>query len=161
MSGDASEDKRTLIDRFQELELRQIRLFVRDRSLPLLSTTLTIQQLKVLVVLSIDGDLPAHELAERSGVGVATLTGIVDRLAARGLAYRREDAADRRVRRVDLTDQGRELADSMWGAGQQRTRQALHALDIDTLRGLARGLEALCDALETTAIPSTSDRSAT
>ncbi|TDQ49229.1 DNA-binding MarR family transcriptional regulator [Actinorugispora endophytica] len=151
MGDGASEGKRELVERLQELELRQVRMFARSRSLPLLSTTLTIQQLKVLVVLSIDGDMPTHELAERVGTGVATLTGIVDRLAARTLVYRREDPSDRRVRRVDLTDEGYALIGDLWGVGQQRNRAALSTLDIDTLRALAKGLEALCDALEKTA----------
>ena len=37
------------------------------------------------------------------GVSLATITGIVDRLAAQGLVTRREDPRDRRVRRVELT----------------------------------------------------------
>ncbi|MBN3585256.1 MarR family transcriptional regulator, partial [Algoriphagus aestuarii] len=81
MDSGASDTKRELIDRLRDLEIRQLKLFLRDRSLPLLSTTLTIQQLKVLVALAIDGNTPTHELAERVGVSVATLTGIVDRLA--------------------------------------------------------------------------------
>ena len=79
MDSGASDTKRELIDRLRDLEIRQLKLFLRDRSLPLLSTTLTIQQLKVLVALAIDGNTPTHELAERVGVSVATLTGIVDR----------------------------------------------------------------------------------
>ncbi|WP_234401696.1 MarR family winged helix-turn-helix transcriptional regulator [Thermobifida halotolerans] len=136
-----------MIERLQELEARQLRLFVRDRSLPLLSTTLTIQQLKVLVALAIDGNTPTHELAERIGVSMATLTGIVDRLAARSLVLRREDPADRRVRRVDLTEEGRGLIDDMWGTSRQRTEAALRSLDVETLRGLVQGAEALYQAL--------------
>ncbi len=147
MGSGASDAKRELIERLQELEVRQLRLFVRDRSLPLLSTTLTIQQLKVLVALAIDGNTPTHELAERVGVSVATLTGIVDRLSARSLVLRREDPADRRVRRVDLTEEGRTLIDDMWGTSRERTSAALRSLDLETLRGLVRGVEALYEVL--------------
>ncbi|MEY9210665.1 MarR family transcriptional regulator [Thermobifida halotolerans] len=147
MDSGASDAKSQLIERLQELEARQLRLFVRDRSLPLLSTTLTIQQLKVLVALAIDGNTPTHELAERIGVSMATLTGIVDRLAARSLVLRREDPADRRVRRVDLTEEGRGLIDDMWGTSRQRTEAALRSLDVETLRGLVQGAEALYQAL--------------
>ncbi|WP_285758971.1 MarR family winged helix-turn-helix transcriptional regulator [Nocardiopsis ansamitocini] len=146
--NDAAAIKNELISQLRDLELRQVRRFARDRSLPLLTTTLTIQQLKVLVLLSIDGDMPAHELAEGIGVGVATLTGIVDRLAARSLVVRREDARDRRVRRIDLTEEGRALIAEMWGTGQERSWSALSALDVETLRGLVRGVAALHAAME-------------
>ena len=147
MDSGASDTKRELIDRLRDLEIRQLKLFLRDRSLPLLSTTLTIQQLKVLVALAIAGNTPTHELAERVGVSVATLTGIVDRLAARSLVFRREDPADRRVRRVDLTEEGRALVNDMWGASHKRMSEALQTLDVETLRSLVRGAEALYAAL--------------
>ncbi|KUP95833.1 MarR family winged helix-turn-helix transcriptional regulator [Thermobifida cellulosilytica] len=147
MDSDTSDAKCELIERLRDLEVRQLRLFVRDRSLPLLSTTLTIQQLKVLVALAVDGNTPTHELAERIGVSVATLTGIVDRLSARSLVLRREDPADRRVRRVDLTEKGRALIDDMWGTSRERTLAALRSLDVETLRGLVRGVEAVYQAL--------------
>ena len=37
------------------------------------------------------------------GVGLATLSGMIDRLVAHDLVARREDLQDRRVRRISLT----------------------------------------------------------
>lgn len=148
MEDVAGTEKDELIERLRELEQRQLRMFARDRSLPLLTTSLTIQQLKVLLRLSLDGEMAAHELAEGAGVGMATLTGIVDRLVARGLVCRREDPRDRRVRRIDLTEEGRGLMAEMSGAGHQRHYAALARLDTATLADLVRGFEALCEALE-------------
>jgi DNA-binding MarR family transcriptional regulator len=57
-------------------------------------------------LLQIDGSMPMRELAARIGGHASSATGIADRLAARGLVERQEDAADRRVKRVALTPEG-------------------------------------------------------
>ena len=57
-------------------------------------------------LLQIDGSMSMHELAARLGGHKSNATGLADRLAARGLVERREDADDRRVKRLDLTAEG-------------------------------------------------------
>jgi DNA-binding MarR family transcriptional regulator len=49
------------------------------------------------------------ELSERLLLDSATMTGILDRLAAAGLIERRPDSTDRRINRVVLTERGRAL----------------------------------------------------
>jgi MarR family transcriptional regulator, organic hydroperoxide resistance regulator len=57
-------------------------------------------------LLQIDGSMSMRELAARLGGHASNATGIADRLAARGLVERHEDADDRRVKRVGLTPEG-------------------------------------------------------
>jgi DNA-binding MarR family transcriptional regulator len=57
-------------------------------------------------LLQIDGSMSMRELSARLGGHASTATGIADRLAARGLVERHEDAGDRRVKRVGLTPEG-------------------------------------------------------
>jgi DNA-binding MarR family transcriptional regulator len=57
-------------------------------------------------LLRIDGSMAMRELSDRLGGHASTATGITDRLAARGLVERHDDAADRRVKRVALTPEG-------------------------------------------------------
>lgn len=57
-------------------------------------------------LLQIDSGMSMRELSARLGGHASTATGIADRLAARGLVERHEDAADRRVKRVRLTPEG-------------------------------------------------------
>jgi MarR family transcriptional regulator, organic hydroperoxide resistance regulator len=57
-------------------------------------------------LLQIDGSMSMRELAARVGGHASNATGIADRLAARGLVERHEDAGDRRVKRVALTPEG-------------------------------------------------------
>ncbi|GAB4572388.1 MAG: MarR family transcriptional regulator [Anaerolineae bacterium] len=71
---------------------------------------LTVPQYYALVVVrrSAEG-CSMSDLAEATHQVPATMTGIVERLAERGLVARRRDAADRRSRRVFLTDAGERL----------------------------------------------------
>ena len=57
-------------------------------------------------LLRIEGSMPMRELASRLGGHASNATGIADRLAARGLVERHEDAGDRRVKRLELTPEG-------------------------------------------------------
>jgi MarR family transcriptional regulator, organic hydroperoxide resistance regulator len=57
-------------------------------------------------LLQIDGSMSMRELSARLGGHASSATGIADRLAARGLVERQEDAGDRRVKRVGLTPEG-------------------------------------------------------
>src|ERR1700683_3119139 len=53
--------------------------------------------------------MPMHELATMLACDNSNVTGIVDRLEARGLVTRRPYAQDRRVKHVVLTDAGADL----------------------------------------------------
>ena len=57
-------------------------------------------------LMQIDGSMPMRELAARLGGHASNATGVADRLAARGLVERHDDAGDRRVKRVALTPEG-------------------------------------------------------
>ena len=49
-------------------------------------------------------------LADRLGIGRASIGSVVDRLQARGVVERHPDPDDRRVWLVDITDEGRRVA---------------------------------------------------
>lgn len=142
----ADEAKEHLIRRVEEAEQRILRLAIRDRSNWILSVNLSIQQLRVLMLLSLEGDLSAHELAEILGVGLTTLTGVVDRLEDRDLVCRRLDPRDRRVRRIDLTDEGRRMINDFNDAGREHRRRLFHRLDPRILANLAEAVDALYEA---------------
>lgn len=58
--------------------------------------------------------LPMGELAARLHVDASTLTGLTDRLEQHGLAERRPDPRDRRVKVVAATERGREAHRALW-----------------------------------------------
>ncbi|MFJ4470891.1 MarR family winged helix-turn-helix transcriptional regulator [Streptomyces sp. NPDC089424] len=73
---------------------------------------LTGAQAKLLSLLSLE-PLPMRKLAHKLKCEPSNVTGIVDRLASRGLAERRPDPADRRVKLAAATDEGHRVARSL------------------------------------------------
>ncbi|MGW4209240.1 MarR family winged helix-turn-helix transcriptional regulator [Lentzea sp. NPDC004789] len=71
------------------------------------SLELTSIQAKVLVAL--DEPKPMHQIAEKLGSERSNVTGIIDRLEARGLVERRPGETDRRVKYIVRTGLGQEL----------------------------------------------------
>lgn len=64
-------------------------------------------QLRALAVLA-GGDMRMRELAHRLGLATSTVTRLVDRLEAAGLAERRSERPDRRSILVGLSGSGRD-----------------------------------------------------
>jgi len=64
-------------------------------------------------LLQLGAPLPMNELAYRLACDNSNVTGLIDRLEARGLVVRRPSFDDRRVKHVVLTDAGRELRERM------------------------------------------------
>ncbi len=70
---------------------------------------LTAGEGRVLARVGRSGALRQNELAETLGVEPMTLSGLVDRLEAKGLVERRPDERDRRAKRVHPTARGVEV----------------------------------------------------
>jgi len=112
------------------------------------SGPLSLVHLHVLTVLEIDGELTMRGLAESLDVSQASATGIVDRMAQRGLVERRGDPDDRRVVRVALTATGRQLIEGIAAERKERLGRLLEELSDDDLDGFLRGTRALRIARE-------------
>ncbi len=131
-------EKGQLVDRVVHAQRRLQRHVASTHSNPLLQVNLTMQQLKVLLMLSMGGSLSGQELTRGLGVGSATVTGLVDRLVNQGLVLRREDPHDRRVRLVEPTEAGRALVAELEAAGTEHFRGLLATLDAEDLLALER-----------------------
>jgi DNA-binding MarR family transcriptional regulator len=123
-------------------------LFAADRSDPLFSSHLTLSQLKILMLLSRHGTLSGGELARMLGVGLATSSGMIDRLVVQDLVTRSEDLHDRRVRRIGLTRAGSRLIASIVDAGQEKMRALLSRLSAEELEIVSRATALLVRAAE-------------
>lgn len=116
---------------------------------PLLSTPLTMQQLKVLTLIAIErGRAAGHELAETLDVSLATMSGLVDRLVEHGMVQRGDDPTDRRIRRLSVTDLGSATLRSLASGHHSMPTAVLDRLADDDLAALVRGLVALDRVLE-------------
>jgi DNA-binding MarR family transcriptional regulator len=143
----AEAEKERIIDRIALSERGFLRMLAPYTASAILSSDLTIQQLKVLVLISVLGEPPMHTLAERLEVSLATATGLVDRLVARDMLTRSEDAKDRRIRRVRLSQEGEATLTRLHSSGQAGKRRILRRLSLEHLTAMASLVDALNDAI--------------
>jgi DNA-binding MarR family transcriptional regulator len=91
---------------------------------------------KVLMLLDREGPLRATDIAELFGLAPRTVTESLDALERAGLLRREPDPADRRVKRISITGEGRQavaateplrlkLVDSIFGALAEGERAQL------------------------------------
>jgi DNA-binding MarR family transcriptional regulator len=98
---------------------------------------LSYAQYSLLAELADHGELPAGELATLAALSPATVTQMLDHLAATGLVVRTRSERDRRVVVSRLADAGRELV-----AARHRCVAPLWTAVIDRLRGVFEALDA-------------------
>lgn len=143
-----AESQDELIDRIERAESSLRKLAIQKGDLGLFAMDLTMQQLKVLLVLAASGSRTSHDLAQALGVGATTLTGIVDRLEARGLVVRKPDTRDRRVRLVALSEAGESLVRDAHELHREHSRRLLSRLEPRLLANLAEVMEAMAALID-------------
>lgn len=134
-------------------ELFEINSKVHDQAVGLVGPMpvppdLTMQQVRVLGHIAKDPGIAGHEIGERLGVSAPTASGLIDRLAEKGLITRVDDPDDRRVRRLHATELGLDVIrqmDSMFG---RALGVAIQLLSLEELELLRRGSLAMLGALE-------------
>ncbi|MGB2711048.1 MAG: MarR family transcriptional regulator, partial [Conexibacter sp.] len=80
------------------------------------------------------------ELAPQLGLSVAAAGRAVDGLVRDGLVSRSEDTEDRRIKRLALTEQGREATARVAGARLEGLRQFAETLGDDVRAQLSAGI---------------------
>jgi DNA-binding MarR family transcriptional regulator len=109
---------------------------------------LTMTQLKMLFVLAgAEEDLTPSELARHLGLSPAATGRAVDGLARREIVSRREDEADRRVKRLALTAHGREVVERVSAARRAGLLRLTETLDPGQREALSAALAPLLTPL--------------
>lgn len=99
--------------------------------------------LNVLTLLEATGPISMSRLAESVDISVASITGVVDRMEAKGLVERRRDAGDRRVILVHPAEGGQQLFRDIDKGRRRGLAKLLARLDDAELAGLLAGHRAL------------------
>jgi MarR family transcriptional regulator, transcriptional regulator for hemolysin len=73
------------------------------------------------------------DLARELEVGKVTIGGLIDRLEASGLVMRRSDAADRRIRRVFITQNGYDVIEQMQSIGNDLSTLILTSIPLEKI----------------------------
>jgi MarR family transcriptional regulator, organic hydroperoxide resistance regulator len=106
---------------------------------------LTGPQVTALKMLEGFGALSLSDLSERMSARNSTVTGIADRMERDGLVERQRDESDRRVVRIQLTDEGRALAGRIPVESMEVFAAALRGLGDDDRQSLRRILRRLSE----------------
>jgi DNA-binding MarR family transcriptional regulator len=115
-------------------------------SLAVADATVTLPQLRVLVMIQDRGPLNMAAVAEGLGVNPSNASRTCDRLVRGGLLDRREDADDRRNVALTLTPEGERMVGAMLRQRQAIFAQVVERMDADERASLATGLAAFSDA---------------
>ncbi|GEE01246.1 hypothetical protein nbrc107696_16920 [Gordonia spumicola] len=111
----------------------------------LATTELTLSQVRMLLVLRQKCDaISVNCLADAVGLSLAAAGRGVDRLVGIDLVDRREDSADRRVKRLSLTEKGTDLLDKHFAIKDDDLNGVVTSLPADVR---ARFRDALSDVL--------------
>ena len=111
----------------------------------------------VLALLNRNPDAPMSpsDLATRSGVTRATMTGLLDGLERERLIRRKQDRGDRRMLLVELTPGGRKMLDEIFPDYYRRIAKLMGHLSeaekkqlIELLNKITPGLNAMAEPLE-------------
>jgi DNA-binding MarR family transcriptional regulator len=121
---------------------------VRSNAADLRPYDLTAQQVWLLAELPERDGLPIGALAEAMQCHGSNVTGMVDRLEARGLVSRQPSTADRRVKYVELTDEGRAVRGEVIAIARRPPQVLLRRLDAGQLDTLNELLAAVCADLD-------------
>ncbi len=141
-----SEELTALGMAFRRVFRRLIRM--RGRDTHLAGGELSHAQFELLIELDERGPLPAGELATAAQLTPATVTQMLDHLAASGQVERVRSETDRRVVVSRLTGQGREKIEAKRKRWQSRWEQVLSDVDAEELRVATRVLERLSAVFE-------------
>lgn len=146
--------KKDRIDEISEIALLLFplvkRLFGGDSNDPALAS-LRNQTYHVLRILERGGPLSPSAIGRRLLIAKQNMTTLIDRLVNENLVERKSDAADRRVKHVVITEQGKAFLEErkmglkkIVGANLRKLRDA----DIESLHSALKVMEATVHKLE-------------
>jgi DNA-binding MarR family transcriptional regulator len=101
---------------------------------------LSLSQLKLLMVLSRDGEQPLKDLSEKLVLSLPAASRAVDGLYRRDMVERREDDVDRRQKRIAITPAGSEVVASLSAARLAGIETFIASLTAEEQENLARAL---------------------
>ena len=128
--------------------IRCTQAFERFSGAHVKSMGLTESQFDVIATLGNTDGMTCKELGERTLITKGTLTGVLDRMEARGLITRRPDIADARRTHIALTRKGTVLFNEVFPAHLKHLQRAFDRMSESELNHLREGLTTLRVAFE-------------
>jgi DNA-binding MarR family transcriptional regulator len=118
-------------------------------------------QWRLLVRVFKEEGVAQARLAELLEIEPISVSRLIDRMAEGGWIERRNDANDRRVRQIFLTERSRKIFGEMRGIAAQVFEHALTGLSVEERKATLHGLSTICSNLsESDPILAETDRTA-
>ncbi len=147
MSGSETTRREELKREFLESQRALGDLLIGRRLESLARIRLTGQQLRLLAILLLDGERAQTELAALLGISGATVSGLVDRLVATGMAERHPHPSDGRIRLVSATVAAAATLREAFASEPTMAMELLESLTVEELEHLTLGTAALLRVL--------------
>jgi MarR family transcriptional regulator, organic hydroperoxide resistance regulator len=141
-------DKQQLIDSIFSLHEKMNRLSLIYPVEKWMKLDLTIDQLKVLILIQSYGKISFKDIAQALGSTRGNITGIVNRLIQKGLVTRQPDPEDRRVQYLKLTEKAQKLLNNIRQRIITEQGNILSGLSLENLEALETGLSAFVKSTE-------------
>lgn len=110
-------------------------------------TGLTEHQLWAIKLVAGNSAIKVSDLARQMYLHPATVVGILDRLATKGLVQRRRSTKDKRVVEIDLTAEGRIVVDKIPQVAEDMLTNKLEALPEKRLSRVSKGMREIVGIL--------------
>jgi len=107
------------------------------------SSDATIAQLRILLLLHMNGSARMSFIATELDIALPTATGIVDNLVKKEFVIRDADPNDRRVVICKLSPAGQLFVNKIWVSGQTQMERLLDGLSLEQLKKAADVAEIL------------------
>lgn len=109
-------------------------------------TEFSLPQLATLLLLEDEQEPTVKQIAGYLGRSVSATSRLLDVLVERGLATRREDAQDRRIKRIAITERGHHLIASVEQARAETQLAVMEYLTEEEQAAVARAMSLLAEA---------------
>ncbi len=113
----------------------------------LVATDLTLSQIRSVFILGMHGSaMSVNELASEIGLSLAAAGRGVDKLVGMGIVDRREDATDRRIKRISLTEKGQAIVDAQTDVRDDIVKEFAGRLPDDVRDDLCSALDRIVNS---------------
>lgn len=128
------------------LKAADVLLHVAAQSVVEVEEVVTTPQLRVLVLIVLQGPKSLGAVARELGVHPSNATRTCERLVVAGLLSRREDPADRRFLQLDVTDAGRELVETVIEHRRRAIAEVMDKIPANSREDVASAMAAFASA---------------
>lgn len=133
-----------LISQIKQLQDRVFSQLLKDYGLEALNGP----QGRILFVLWSQDGIPISLLGRETSLAKTSLTGMLDRMEAKSLVERRSDPADRRVQKIFLTPQARNLGEAYRSVSEAMGRVFFPGFSDEKIQALEQMLERILKNLQ-------------